>query len=134
MFYCDCDSLYFSYHKEKKIPLLISHAVGHYKHIYPDDIVSFYSLGPKNYCLNYLNKSNEVQTVSKIKGFSLQSYFVYNEINSATYDLYLSKFLTDEIAKINLAQLCIRRDTKKIISKTCKYYTTFPFGFNKSNS
>jgi hypothetical protein len=87
--------------------------------------------------------------VTKIKGLSLTSYYLENEINTATFNYFLSKYLNDEIEKKQIAQLRCRKErksqkiTKKLeivkfsnqitnrrnIINKCKYITTVPYGF-----
>ena len=49
----DCDSIIFSLPKSTRIPLILSDAVGHFKREVTGEIISYYSMGPKNYCLTF---------------------------------------------------------------------------------
>ena len=148
IFYVDCDSCFFSLPKSKSVPLLVSHSIGHFKSVYDGNILSFFCLGPKNYCISYETTDNKIKTVTKIKGISLSSFYMKNEINGAMFEYFLSKNLSEEVEKKELAQLKYnKRDKSKhsipklqlvkysnrltnqrIIMKKCKYFTTFPYG------
>ncbi len=148
LFYVDTDCIFFSMPKNETIPLPISDAVGHFKHVYPGEILSFFALGPKNYQITYKTLDNKLHNVTKVRGFSLSSYFLENEINADLFNFYLSQYLNGEIERKNLSQLRIKKSTKRFktdskleliqfsnqvttrrtIAKNCKYLTTFPYG------
>lgn len=148
VFYVDCDCCFFSLNKSLSIPLLISDAIGHFKHIYNKKITSFYCLGPKNYSISFENESDQIKTITKIKGLSLSSFYLKNEINSSTFDYFISQNLTKEVEQIKLAQIRHNKSDKlkdgtpklklvaftnkvtnrRIFSSKCKYLTSFPFG------
>jgi hypothetical protein len=149
VFYSDCDSCFFSLPTNVQMPLEISDVFGAYKNVYEGEIISFFCLAPKNYAISYRTKDKIVKHVSKIKGISLSSYYVDEEINNSTFDFFMSKFLRDEIAKIDLAQIKCRKDkksqkmsrkieltklsnqitTRRIIIKNCMNVSTIPYGF-----
>jgi G:T-mismatch repair DNA endonuclease (very short patch repair protein) len=148
LFYVDCDSCFFSMPKNQSIPLLISDSFGQFKQVYDGNITSFFCLGPKNYCISYETENNKIKTVTKMKGFSLSSFYVKNEMNSATFDYFITKSLSEEIEKKDIAQIKFnKRDktknsvpklqllkcsnnltSRRIVMKKCKYLTTFPYG------
>ena len=149
VFYSDCDSCFFSLPTNVQMPLEISDVFGAYKNVYEGEIISFFCLAPKNYAISYRTKDKIVKHVSKIKGISLSSYYVDEEINNSTFDFFMSKFLRDEIAKIDLAQIKCGKDkksqkmsrkieltklsnqitTRRIIIKNCMNVSTIPYGF-----
>jgi hypothetical protein len=149
VFYVDCDSCYFSLPSNVKMPFEISDCFGAFKNVYEGEILSFFSIAPKNYAITYKTKENKIKHVTKIKGLSLTSYYLENEINTATFNYFLSKYLNDEIEKKQIAQLRCRKErksqkiTKKLeivkfsnqitnrrnIINKCKYITTVPYGF-----
>ena len=148
VFYVDTDSCFFSLPKTASIPLLISDSFGQFKHVYDGKIKSFFCLGPKNYCISFESSNNKIKTITKIKGISLSSYYLKNEMNEVIFDYFITKNLSDEIEKKELAQLKFtKRDksknsipklqllkcsnnvtSRRIIIKKCKYLTTFPYG------
>jgi hypothetical protein len=67
--------------KNQIVPLPISDAVGHFKNIYPGEIISFFALGPKNYQITFKTPNNEIKSVTKVRGFCLSNLFLENEIN-----------------------------------------------------
>ena len=149
VFYVDCDSCYFTLPITTKMPLEISDCFGAFKNVYPGEILSFFCIAPKNYAITFKAENNQVKHVTKIKGLSLSSFYLENEINSATFNFFLSKYLNDEIEKKQIAQIRCRKDKKtqkttnkleivrfsnqicnrRIVVKKCKYVTTVPYGF-----
>jgi G:T-mismatch repair DNA endonuclease (very short patch repair protein) len=154
VFYVDTDSCFFSIPKNESIPLLLSDSFGHFKQVYDGNITSFFCLGPKNYCINYETSDNQIKTITKIKGLSLSSYYNKNEINDATFNYFITKHLSDEIEKKQLAQLKFKKyqrnqknsvqtlqliqfsnsiTNRRVIMNNCKYVTTFPYGNENIN-
>ena len=144
VFYSDCDSIFFSLPKKQTIPLQISDSVGHFKFVYPPgSVTNFICLSPKNYMVSY-EIEGKIKTVSKIKGISLSSFYVKNEINSATFNYFLSKSLSEEVEKKHLVQLKFKKEkqnpklqlirhtnaitSRRITFKNCKYFTSLPYG------
>ncbi len=150
LFYTDTDCIFFSMPKNQIVPLPISDAVGHFKNIFPGEILSFFALGPKNYQITYKVSETQIKSVTKVRGFSLSNLILENEINSDLFHFYLSQYLNNEVEKKSLAQLRIKKETKKFktisklellkfsnnvtnrrtVAKSCKYLTTFPYGSN----
>jgi G:T-mismatch repair DNA endonuclease (very short patch repair protein) len=151
IFYTDCDSCFFSFPNTVPLPFEISDAFGAFKHVFPGEILSFFCLAPKNYAVSFKSNDGQVKHVTKIKGLSLSSCYLENEINTATFNYFLSKYLSDEIKKREMAQLRCRKDKKsqkmahkleivrfsnqitnrRIVKKQCKYVTTLPYGFKE---
>ena len=149
IFYVDCDSCFFTLPKSVQNPLEVSDAFGAFKNVFKGEILSFFCIGPKNYAICYKTENNKVKHVTKIKGLSLSSYYLQNEINTSTFNYFMSKYLTEEIEKKQIAQLRCRKEKKsrkvfkkleivrfsnqitnrRIVIKNCKYATTVPFGF-----
>jgi hypothetical protein len=65
LFYTDTDCIFFSMPKNQIVPLPISDAVGHFKNIYPGEILSFFALGPKNYQITYKTSKTEIKKCNK---------------------------------------------------------------------
>jgi hypothetical protein len=150
IFYVDCDSCFFSLSNSIPLPLEISDAFGAFKNVFPGEIISFYCLAPKNYAISFKTADNKIKHITKIKGISLSSYYLENEISTATFNYFLSKYLMDEIEKKEIAQLKCRKNKKsqkqsvkleivrvsnqitnrRILIKQCKYISTVPYGFN----
>jgi len=151
VFYSDCDSCFFSLPETVAMPLEISDVFGAYKNVYDGEILSFFCLAPKNYAISYRSKDNVIKHVSKIKGISLSSYYVDNEINNSTFEFFMAKYLKDEIEKIDVAQIRCRKDKKaqkisrkleivkisnqitnrRVVVKNCMYLSTIPYGFKR---
>ena len=80
--------------------------------MYPGEVLSFCSLGPKSYIISY-RQNNEIKSVTKLKGISLSSKFLDNQINLPLFENYLTTFLSGEVQKIEIAQLRTRRKVGK---------------------
>jgi len=91
IFQVDCDSIIFSAPSSAKIPLEISPAIGDFKFEIEGKIMSYFSLGPKNYTLTYLNKDNEFKSIHKISGLKLTSDQKIDLANSNVYEILLDK-------------------------------------------
>ena len=152
IFYVDCDSCFFSLSNSTPLPLEISDAFGAFKNVFPGEILSFYCLAPKNYAISFKMADNKIKHITKIKGISLSSYYLENEMSTATFNYFLSKYLKDEIEKKEITQLKCRKNKKtqkqsvkleivrvsnqitnrRILIKQCKYLSTVPYGFNNN--
>ena len=53
IYHVNCDSIFFSLDKEVNMPLNVSLAVGHFKHVYDGKIISYFGTGPKQYTINF---------------------------------------------------------------------------------
>jgi hypothetical protein len=145
----DCDSIIFSLQDNLPIPLDISDAVGHFKKEIKDEIVSFYSLGPKNYSLTFCN-NNTFETVSKVCGLSIGNSFQKDLLNDQLFDFYLSQFLNNKKEQLLITQKKNKSNFKKFkvssilenvifsnnLSKRryvlkSKSFSTFPYGFKE---
>ena len=153
IFYTDCDSIYFSLPHNCDLKVPISDAVGHFKHVFPGEILSFYSLGPKCYVITY-KYENEIKSISKVKGMSLAGYYTEDTINAPLFEQFMTDYLHNQLEKIQIPQmrtyhqkksLKIQKKlqyfsfsnqvtTRRIVAKNCKYLTTFPYGNNFYNA
>ena len=108
----DCDSIIFALPKADKIPLPLSDAVGHFKHEVKN-LKSYQSLGPKNYCITF-EKDNVIQTITKVRGLSLNNSLNENIFNENLFKTYVNQFLSDKKVKINVNQYHRRGDFKRL--------------------
>ncbi len=147
LFYVDTDCIFFSLPKNCVNPLPVSDAVGHFKEIYTE-IDSFFALGPKNYVIKY-KENNNLKTITKIRGISLSSSLLENEITSNLFENYMKQFLNDSIVdkqvnqirtkrfkannyvETNLELLTFRNDVnaKRLIVKDDPKLSTVPYGY-----
>lgn len=150
IFYVDTDCLYFVLPKNIQQPLPIDHCLGHFKNVVDGEIQSFYSLGTKNYHLTYKTQHNEIKTMTKLKGLSLQSVNVENEIDLNLYETYIENFVNATITKKSINQLRKKStyssypisqlelhtfsnqiNLERIIVKD-EIYSSVPYGFNQT--
>ena len=110
----ECDSIYFSAPRNVVVPLTFSHAVGDFKIEYSSKILNFYSLGPKHYCINFLDKNNEMQNVCKFSGLSLQNEINQTLINHETFENFLNNFIARTELHLNLQQKIVKADLKSM--------------------
>jgi G:T-mismatch repair DNA endonuclease (very short patch repair protein) len=147
LFYVDTDCIFFSLPKNCLNPLPISDAVGHFKEVY-SNIDSFFVLGPKNYVVKY-KENNQVKTTTKIRGISLSSFFLENEITSKTFENYMNQFLNDSIEEKHVNQMRTKRfksdnliatnlelltftndiNARRLIVKEDSKLSTLPYGY-----
>ena len=107
----DCDSLIFSLPKTQNIPLPLSDAVGHFKHEIRN-ITSYQSLGPKNYCITF-DKENITQTITKVRGLSLNNALNKNTFSAELFKTYVEQFLDKKYEKMSVKQYRNRGDFKR---------------------
>ncbi len=147
LYYVDTDCIFFSLPKNSVNPLPISDAVGHFKEVY-SNIESFYALGPKNYVVRYKENGN-LKTVTKIRGISLASFYLQNEITSTTFQNYMAKFLSNTIEEKQVNQVRTKRfksdnsistnlelftfcndvSSKRLVLKEDPKLSTVPYGY-----
>ena len=120
IYYTDTDSYLMSMKKCQSLPLSIGYAYGEFKYEIDDEIVTFYSLGPKNYCIVTRDKNGHIQQTVKARGFYLKNAWSSHEVNDQTFKDHLKKYLLDETSsKVIVPQFHIRceKKTKKIFSE-----------------
>ena len=122
IFQVDCDSIIFSFPKTKVIPLRISDAVGHFKHEI-ENIISYQSLGPKNYCITF-KKDNKIETVTKVRGLSLNNSLNENIFNDELFKNYVQLFLEKKKCQLAVNQYRTKGDFKRLkITSTLEQIT-----------
>ena len=150
----DCDSIIFSLKNDNKMPLQVSEVVGHFKSEIPGNILSFYSLGPKNYTITYENQdTKEILTMSRIRGLSLNNSLNNVSFNESLFKSYVTNFLKQKPQITNVKQFRKRGNFKKlklssqlenvtfsnslserrIIEPTSLNLTSYPYGYADSN-
>ena len=147
-FYVDTDSIFFTLPKGLIPPISISDSVGHFKQVYPGPIDCFYTLGPKNYVLKYQDNS-VFKCVTKVRGISLASNHLKNEITNDTFDFFMTQCLNEILETKQINQIRIKRrkksndispslqlvtfkndlSSKRIVMENTVHLTTLPYGF-----
>lgn len=94
IFHVNCDSLYFSLPLTSKCPFVVNHSVGNFKHIYKGEILSYFSFGPRQYCVAHKDLKGLVID-THISGLSLK-----NSILSSSFDAVFANFLQKYEKKI----------------------------------
>jgi len=92
LYQIECDSLFFSLPKNVKCDLNFSPALGDFKQVYDGSITGFYSLGQKQYCVNYVN-NDSLQSIFKVSGLCLKNKFNSEQVNENTFETFLDKFI-----------------------------------------
>ena len=125
IFQINCDSLMFSMPTTDEIPFEISNALlGSYKYVLNHDILSYYSLGAKSYCISY-KEGSEIKSLSKICGLQLNGNEIDPTINQHLFDCYLKQFFSNNSIKLNVPQKRHSKDFKKL--KVTQNFTTIAF-------
>ena len=150
VYYCDTDSIFFSLPKTCSDPLLYSNMIGDFKSEVPAncDVISFYSLGCKNYSLLWKDRTTgAIDSIIKVKGLSLTSSHIPNQLNSELYEAYIDSHFKNEFQSIIFPQTR-KKCNKKSLLKTDKMssyqftnnlflkryvnkktFDTYPYGF-----
>ena len=106
IYHVNCDSIFFSIAKTAKMPLHISPAVGHFKHVYDGKIISYFATGPKQYTVNFL-KNNKISTVNHVAGLCLNY-----DLNASSDPNFLKQFIELYEKNIAASQTFIQKKTK----------------------
>ncbi len=149
LYQTDTDSICFSLPKNYSIPLLVSHCIGHFKNEVDGDIVSFHSLGCKNYSIVY-EKSNQFHAITKIRGLSLKSSINQNEINDDLFDYFINQYANSMFCSKKIKQTRLKRlkgnlfqvhphfeevtftndvSNKRYVDFNTKNFVTYPYGY-----
>ena len=149
---CDTDSVIFALKKTIKNPLKISPEIGAFKNVLEGcELLSFYSLNPRNYSIMYKNSNNEINHLLKVKGLSLQSQNCNELITHEMYSKFVEQNFKDTVETFYVPQM--RKQFKKssktyqevlsgftfssechvkrYLSKDSTDFETFPYGFKK---
>ncbi len=149
LFQTDTDSICFSMPKNNSIPFLISDSVGHFKNEVNGTIVSFYSLGSKNYSIVY-EKDNTFYAITKVRGLCLKSSINENVIDENVFDHYIYQFANSKTCSKTIQQSRFKRlksnifqihphieqvtfsndiSDKRYVNFNSNNFVTFPYGY-----
>ena len=148
LYHVNCDSLYFSIPLDKNIPFKINHAVGNFKHVYEGEILTYFSLAPRQYCATYKAGENlEVET--HISGLSLRNTITPRNFDEIL-DIFLLKYehkMRDSLIipatknKISISNFKVKEYSTKFtltnklsqrrIVNPIDRFITFPYGFKE---
>lgn len=144
----DCDSLSFSLPLGTDCCLNVSPSLGDFKHVYSGEIVGFYSLGQKQYCINY-KSCDQVKSSFKISGLSLKTRHGSDDLTENSFESFLNNVVKGISSSKVFNQEMKRTDFKKfsVLTYQQKYtltnnlskkrfvnifddrLATYPFGF-----
>ena len=114
VFNVDCDSIIFALENKKDCPLLINDSIGNFKYELGNvEILNYYSFGPKNYSLTYL-KNSKIETLTKVRGLSLQSATSQALINDKLFDKFLKDYFLDKKKECKIPQHHFKGNFKKL--------------------
>jgi len=150
---CDTDCLFYSIDKDSIDPLKFSDLLGDFKSVLPSDceIVSFHSLGCRNYSILFKDAENNLNNIIKVKGLSLKSKHLENPLSPQIYEEFLQANFENELKALTLPQirkcktkLSTHLETKlttfefknhlfmkRFLNKTNRNYETLPYGFKE---
>ena len=154
IFYIDTDSLIFSLKKNQNMPLNISPCFGDFKFEIPQEyeILNYFSLGPRNFAIQFETDSGEIKELIKLRGVTLSNVVNKKVIDSKIYDFYLKQFLKNKTIRKAVPQVRSKISkhkklktqnfqkvffsnsikAKRIIDKQSKNLTSNPFGFTNN--
>jgi len=118
IYHVNCDSVFFSLPSRLKHPFDLNHVVGNYKNVVDGTILSYLTLGPRQYNVTYIN-SDEVKSITHISGLSLENSFINVKPN---FQQLFSKFLEKHDQQI-LDQFIMPQFRKKVNIKQFKVET-----------
>ncbi|MBM3938632.1 MAG: hypothetical protein FJ333_08290 [Sphingomonadales bacterium] len=130
-------------------PLVLSPALGDFKNCYPGEVVGFYSLGQKQYNIQYV-KEGILYSDCKISGLSLKTYFNENQMHENTFEIFIDSFIQGKNMKQTFQQQKNHSDfvnlkvfkqlhkftfsnqllSKRIVNVFDSRLQTYPYGFN----
>ena len=95
----------FSISADEEIPLPLGNAYFQFKHELGENVelLEFYSLGPKTYCILCREKGGDkvVKQIIKVRGFHLQSDgWTKEEINAATIKYFVDQRLSEDLTHV----------------------------------
>lgn len=149
LYHVDCDCLFFSLPKNLQCPLQFSHAVGDFKLEF-QNVLSYYSFGPKQYCVSVVQEDTKIQSTCKFSGLSLNTVVNESKVNQETIALYLDNFVEGINSQMVLTQARHKNNfsnfksidfmqqytftnklsQRRVIDSTNPRLLTFPYGFN----
>ena len=123
----DTDCIFYSVPQNVQDPLKFSDSIGEFKSVIPEncEILSYHSLGCRNYSILYKDSNDKLHTITKVKGLSLTSCHMDHLINHQTYESYIEKHFQNEYQSLILPQ--IRKTTSKPSFKVTPQLKTFEF-------
>jgi hypothetical protein len=123
----DTDCLMYSIPKNVPDPLPFSDALGDFKSMIPDncEIVSYQSLGCRNYSFLYKDENNVLHSTIKVKGLSLKSAHLENPLSHEIYEDFIQSHFKKEIKSLTLGQIRLQSEKSKPGYKT--KFQTFDF-------
>ncbi len=112
----------------KSCGIKISNAYRAFKYELEGNIISFKSLGPKNYAITVQDENDptKVEQIVKVRGFSLKSTHASQALTGSLMSEYIDEMLKDNVKKqpINQFRLCIDKKSRKIFTNIfLKQYT-----------
>jgi hypothetical protein len=105
IYYCDTDSIFGTMKKTSSRPVKIGPLVGEFKHVIKGEILSFYCLGLKNYCITYKDKDGQNQSITKLCGLSLNNVAINSAVSDDLYKTHLQQFYSNIKCSTKLPKL-----------------------------
>ena len=115
----DTDGIFYSIHQDLDDPLPYSNLCGDFKNMVENsEIMSFFTLGPRNYSLLYVDKEKKMQSILKVKGLVKHSIF-REHINHEIFEDFLDSHFESELKSIIIPQMkfCIDKNTKNFAKR-----------------
>lgn len=121
VFSVDVDGLFYSLPKNAPHPLKFSNKCGDFKNMLNEgeEILAFYALGVKNYCIVYQTPDGQIKSTIKVKGLCLTSFCTKDKLTPSHYQEFISSHFENNLKQILIPQskFCIDPATQKSVRK-----------------
>ena len=151
LFQINTDSIMFALPSNDNIPFNISHAVGDFKLEIPGCVLTYYSFGTKSYSITHQISSNEIKTLSKVCGLSIQGKITAELLNNELFHYYIDQSILKNSKAMKVPQSRFKKDfkslkvkslltnvnfsnslvTRRILDINDPFLKTFPYGYKK---
>ena len=152
IYYISTDSICYTLPRTMETPLCYGPCVHDFKQEFGTlQILSFYSVGPKETCITYAATNTMSKSAVKVKGLALQNVENLNLIDPKLLDFFLQQFLSSKYEFVAIPQIRQQRN-KPLSSKQMifmkftnrtgcrrvlldlgtKHFTTLPLGFTNT--
>ena len=113
VFGVDTDCIFYSVPENVQDPLQFTDSIGHFKSVIPQNcqVLSYHSLGCRNYSILYKDSEDKLHSINKIKGLSLKSSHMTELIDHQLYESYIEKNFQNEYKSLIVPQ--VRNITSK---------------------
>lgn len=151
LYHVNCDSIFFSLPEDSVMPLKLDCNVGNYKNVVDGEILSYFTLGPRQYNI-FFHKCFEVKSITHVSGLSIETLSVLPNFENIFYDLLekheqniLKQFIFPQTRqKVDISKFKVTKFSqnftlrnnvcqRRIIIYSSKRLATLPYGYQDTN-